>query len=55
MNVPESNFLEIEGVLDDAGSGHPHPQDVLLGGQIAHLRHSVYVRQVTRQNTVLYT
>ena len=43
----ESDLLQVEGVLDDAGGGHPHPQDVLLARQVVRHRYAVNVGQVT--------
>lgn len=52
---PESYFLEVEGVLDDASGGHPDPEDVLLGRQVAGLCHTVDVLQVTiREEKVVH-
>jgi hypothetical protein len=51
---PESDLLQVEGILDDTGGGHSHPQNILLCGQVVCCRYSVYVREVTTQgeNTV---
>jgi hypothetical protein len=44
--VPEADLFEVEGVLDDPGGGDPHPEDVLLRGQVVALCYSVDGRQV---------
>ena len=44
---PESDLLQVERILDDAGGGDSHPEDVLLRGQVVCGRYSVYVREVT--------
>ena len=31
-NLPKSYFLQVEGILYDARGGHPHPENILLGG-----------------------
>ena len=45
-SLPESDLFEIEWVLDDAGGGNPHAEDVLLRRQIARLRYSVEVGEI---------
>ena len=41
--LPESNFLQVEGVLNDACGGHSDPQNVLLCGDVAWRSHPVNV------------
>ena len=44
FDIPEPDLLEVEGVLDDAGGGHPDAQDVLLGADVVREGYPVYVR-----------
>ena len=43
---PEDDGVEVERVLDDAGGGGPHAQNVLLGGQVVPARYPLQIRQV---------
>lgn len=49
MTAPEDDPLQVEGVLDDAGSGDPDPQDVLQRGDVRGSRDSLHVTQVAEK------
>ena len=46
--LPEHYSIQVEGVLNDAGGGHPGPQDILLGGQVVRILYTRHVVQKTK-------
>ena len=55
LDSPEPDLLQVKGVLDDAGGGHPDPEYVLLGAHVVGLGYPVYVRQVATRKYGLPT
>lgn len=49
VGIPEDDTLEVKGVLDDARSGDPNPQHILLGGQVRGLCDPVQRIHVTME------
>ena len=49
LSPPKDDAVEVEGVLDDAGGGHPGAEDVLLRGQVVLLRGPLYLLHETAQ------
>ena len=45
--LPEHYSIKVEGVLNDAGGGHPGPQDILLRGQVVWILYAHHVIQKT--------
>jgi hypothetical protein len=46
---PESDFLQVEGILYDSRGGHPHSQDVLLRWKVAGLCYSGNIAEITER------
>ena len=53
VDSPEPYLLQVEGVLDYSCGGHPHSQNILLGGQVVGQSYPVYVCQVTEMINIL--
>ena len=49
VHHPERDVLQHEGVLDDAGGGHAHPEHVLLRRQVVGQRYPVHGLQVAER------
>ena len=54
-NIPESDFFQVEWILDDASGGDPHSENILLGWKVVWQSYPVYVRQVTETSKLLLT
>ena len=49
VGIPEDDTLEVKGVLDDARSGDPNSQHILLGGKVRGLCDPVQRIHVTTE------